>query len=49
MTLKAGAEAKLKIVFNTQGRKDTQQKSLTIYSNDPQSPVQRITIMTYIE
>ena len=49
MTLKAGAEAKLKIMFNTQGRKDTQQKSLTIYSNDPQSPVQRITIMVYIE
>jgi hypothetical protein len=49
MTLKAGAEAKLKIMFNTQGRKDTQQKSLTIYSNDPKSPVQRITIMIYIE
>ena len=49
MTLKAGAEAKLKIQFNTLGRKDTQQKSLTIYSNDPKSPVQRITIMIYIE
>ncbi len=49
MTLKAGAEAKLKIVFNTKDRKDTQQKSLTIYSNDPQSPVQRITLMVYIE
>jgi len=49
MTLKAGAEAKVKIIFNTQGRKDTQQKSLTIYSNDPQSPVQRITLMAYIE
>lgn len=49
MTLKAGAEAKVKIIFNTQGRKDTQQKSLTIYSNDPQSPVQRITLMVYIE
>jgi len=49
MTLKGGAEARLKIQFNTQGRKDTQQKSLTIYSNDPQSPVQRITVMIYIE
>ncbi len=49
MTLKPGAVAKLKIVFNTQGRKDTQQKSLTIYSNDPQNPVQRITLMVYIE
>ena len=49
MTLKAGAEAKLTIMFITQGRKDTQQKSLTIYSNDPQSPVQRITLMAYIE
>jgi Protein of unknown function (DUF1573) len=49
MILKAGAESKLTILFNTQGRKDTQQKSLTIYSNDPQSPVQRITLMVYIE
>ncbi len=49
MTLRAGAEAKLKLIFNTQGRKDTQQKSLTIYSNDPQNPVQRITVMVYIE
>ncbi len=49
MALKPGAVAKLKIVFNTQGRKDTQQKSLTIYSNDPQNPVQRITLMVYIE
>ena len=49
MILKPGVEAKLKIVFNTQGRKDTQQKSLTIYSNDPKSPVQRITLMAYIE
>ena len=49
MTLKAGAETKLKILFNTQGRKATQQKALTIYSNDPQNPVQRITIMAYIE
>ena len=49
MTLKAGAEAKLKIQFNTLGRKDTQQKALTIYSNDPRNPVQRITLMAYIE
>ena len=49
ITLKAGAEAKIKIQFITQGRKDTQQKSLTIYSNDPQNPVQRITLMAFIE
>ena len=49
MTLKAGAETKLKIQFNTQGRKDSQLKSLTIYSNDPQSPVQRIMLMAYVD
>ncbi|MBK5277973.1 MAG: DUF1573 domain-containing protein, partial [Bacteroidia bacterium] len=49
MRVKAGAETKLIITFSTEGRKNTQQKSLTIYSNDPQNPVQRITLMAYIE
>lgn len=48
-TLKAGESTTIKIALNPQDRKGTQQKSVTIYSNDPQSPVQRITLAAYIE
>ena len=45
----AGGEGKLKISLTTQGRAGLQQKAVTIYSNDPRNPVQRITITGYIE
>ncbi len=48
-TLKPGASATIKISFNPQDRKGTQQKSVTIYSSDPQNPVQRITLAAYVE
>ncbi len=41
--LKPGQETSVKISMNTQGRTGPQNKSVTIYSNDPQNPVQRIT------
>jgi len=41
--LKPGQETLVKISLNTQGRTGPQNKSVTIYSTDPQSPVQRIT------
>lgn len=47
--LKAGASTTIKISFNPQDRKGTQQKSITIYSSDPQNPVQRITLAAYVE
>ncbi|HEU5290942.1 MAG TPA: DUF1573 domain-containing protein [Cyclobacteriaceae bacterium] len=47
--LKAGASTTIKISFNPKDRKGTQQKSVTIYSSDPQNPVQRITLAAYVE
>ena len=47
--LKAGASTTIRISFNPQDRKGTQQKSVTIYSSDPQNPVQRITLAAYVE
>lgn len=49
MTIKPGAEVKLKITLTTQGRKGNQQKALTVYSNDPVNPVQRVTVTAYIQ
>jgi len=49
MKLKAGEETKINLSFNGQGRTGTQQKALTLYSNDPRNPVQRVTLMAYIE
>ncbi len=48
-TLKPGESATLIIKFITEGRAGTQNKAVTIYSNDPRNPVQRITITGYIE
>jgi hypothetical protein len=42
--LKAGESTVVTITFNPQDRKGTQNKSITVYSNDPRNPVQRITI-----
>jgi hypothetical protein len=42
--LKAGESTTLTITFNPEDRKGTQNKSVTIYSNDPRNPVQRVTI-----
>jgi hypothetical protein len=39
----------LKVDFNTSGRRGTQQKSITIYSNDPVTPVQRIVVKASIQ
>ncbi len=47
--LKPGESVKLKVKFNPKGRKGNQQKSVTIYSNDPRSPAQRVTIKAYVQ
>jgi hypothetical protein len=47
--LKPGASTTIKISFDPQDRKGTQQKAVTIYSSDPINPVQRITLAAYVE
>jgi hypothetical protein len=47
--LKPGESGKISISFNPQDRKGTQTKAITVYSNDPQNPVQRITLSAYVE
>jgi hypothetical protein len=48
-TLKPGETAQFQINLITEGRMGTQNKAITIYSNDPRNPVQRITLSGYIE
>lgn len=43
--ISAGGELKLKITLTVPDRTGPLQKALTIYSNDPQKPVQRITVI----
>jgi hypothetical protein len=47
-SLEPGEAMEMKVDFNTVGRRGTQQKSITVYSNDPISPVQRIVIKATI-
>ncbi|MBX2944855.1 MAG: DUF1573 domain-containing protein [Cyclobacteriaceae bacterium] len=47
--LKPGESAAIKVSFNPQDRKGTQTKSVTVYSNDPQNPVQRITLTGVVD
>jgi hypothetical protein len=47
--INAGEEGKLQVSLNTEGRTGIQQKAVTVYSNDPKNPVQRVTITGYIE
>src|SRR5689334_14676323 len=48
-TFKPGESTNMKVLFNPEDRKGTQQKAITIYSNDPQGSVQRITLNAYVE
>jgi hypothetical protein len=47
--IRPGEESTLEIVFNPEDRLGTQQKSIMIYSNDPQNPAQRVTFNAYVE
>lgn len=49
MSIAPGKSEVLTIQFNSEQRKATQQKFITVYSNDPANPVQRISITAYIE
>lgn len=49
MSIAPGKSEVLTIQFNGEQRKATQQKFITVYSNDPVNPVQRLSIAAYIE
>lgn len=48
-SLKPGETVSMKVKFDPKGRKGNQQKSVTIYTNDPKASAQRVTIKAYIE
>lgn len=47
--LKPGETSTIRITFQPQDRSGTQTKAVTVYSNDPQNPVQRITFSVYVD
>ncbi|WP_237390390.1 DUF1573 domain-containing protein [Fulvivirga sediminis] len=47
--LKPGESTEVKITFNSNGRRGNQQKSVTIFSNDPTASAQRVTVKAYVE
>lgn len=48
-SVKPGESSVITVSLNPYDRKGSMQKSLTIYSNDPQNPVQRITFSGYVD
>lgn len=47
--LKPGESGVITFEFNSTGRTGTQNKAITIYSNDPRNPLQRVMVSTFIE
>lgn len=47
-TIPVGGNTRLKVSFNTAGRRGNQQKSVAIFSNDPHASTQRVTVKAYI-
>jgi hypothetical protein len=48
-TLMPGEEGKITLRFDPKGRRGQQQKSITIFSNDPKAPTQRIIVKAFVE
>lgn len=48
LSIRSGDSTQLKIVFKPQTRGGTQQKAVTIYTNDPRNPVQLISVSVFI-
>ncbi len=46
--LKPGESVDLSVTFNSAGRKGNQIKTVTIYSNDPAKPIQKVTIKSKV-
>jgi len=49
MTLAPGESTNLKVTFDSTDRRGMQQKSINIYSNDPQKPAQRVILKGRVE
>lgn len=47
--LAPGEEAKLRVAFNTAGRKGQQFKNVSIFSNDPLAPTQMVSVKAMVE
>ena len=47
--IEPGESVELQVTFDTKGRRGTQQKSITIFSSDPVSPVQRVILKASIQ
>lgn len=47
-TLRAGDSTVVKIVFKPQSRGGTQQKAITLYTNDPRNPAQLVSVSVYV-
>ena len=48
-SIRSGDSTQIKIRFSPQRRSGTQQKAITVYSNDPRNPVQLINLLVFIE
>lgn len=48
-SIKPGDSSTIKISFNPRARSGTQTKAISVYSNDPKNPVQRLTFTAYVE
>ena len=44
-----GEVRKITLRFDSKGRRGQQQKSITIFSNDPKAPTQRVMIKAFVE
>jgi hypothetical protein len=48
-TLKPGEATQMRVTFRPEDRVGSHNKAVTIYSNDPVSPVQRVTLAAYVQ
>ncbi len=48
-SVRAGDSTRIKIIFKPQNRGGTQQKAITVYTNDPRNPVQWLNVLIYIK
>ncbi len=48
-SIRAGDSTQIRIRFKPQNRGGTQQKAITIYTNDPRNPVQWLNVLVYIK
>lgn len=47
--IKPGESGTLTVTFDSKGRKGTQQKTVTVFSNDPTAPTQTLVVKAYVE